>query len=105
MQAEQVELVAGEQAGRSRQFRKLVEIQQEPECAIAKMMLPRAEPSMHDGPGVNRRPPGHTGSSDMAAAPASGGIAIRPDSLATRQGRRTPPNCSATASPARKPSS
>ena len=60
------------------------------------------KPPVHHRSGVERRTHGHVSNSGV---PVPGRLAvstIRPDSFGTSQGRRTPPSCSATASPACK---
>src|ERR1700761_6740496 len=97
---EKVESTKGEQAQVAVEASQLAEIEKNVKAAVAQGMFARLPADMSYGAGIDRR------NRQAAAGNGLDGMtAIRPNSSATRQGRRTPPSCSATARPACNPSS
>ncbi|MDT4821721.1 hypothetical protein FQZ97_549070 [compost metagenome] len=102
MKAEQVEPVHREAAQPGVQLRQFVDVDQQVVDPVAQPMPLRPQPLVHDAPDVECRASVRIHDATVCA-PC--GRWMRPDSCATRQGRRTPPSASATARPACNPSS
>ena len=103
-EAHGIEAIVREQAQMARQSLDLVEIEQHPEHAVAQPMRPRPHAAVGHDAGVQCGVKPHATSSRALSGMARSS-AMRPDSLATRHGRRTPPSASATARPDCRPSS
>ncbi len=95
VKADEVETVMREQPQR----RHRVEVEQYLGQPVAQAMLPGLEALVNHRPGIERRC--HSTSSGICTEVT----VMRPLSFGTDQGRRTPPNCSATARPDCRPSS
>ena len=104
IETENIWPVMGEPSQLFGEFGKFIEIEQEPERAIAEAVHARLQAPMHDRSDIERRTRRHICSSAFASVVLAVRT-IRPDSFATCHGRRTLPSCSATASPACNPSS
>ena len=98
-QREQRSCIMAEQKGSTSAGLEYIKINQEPEAGITETMLPRHKAPVHDASdqesGVLHaasRKVSHNGSFEV--------MKMRPDSSGICHGRFTPPNASATASPA-----
>src|SRR5690606_15446566 len=103
MKGQKVEAIAREQTQPPIQGVDLSQVQQQPEHAVVQPMLARPKPPVGDNSAIKGRTIGHAVASSTLGADM--GRWMRPLSFSTAQGLRTPPNCSATASPDCRPSS
>jgi len=99
----QVPAIVRKQPQARSQIVDLVQVQGQHKDAIAQAVTPGPGAAMDDDPAVEPRP--HATTRAWGSASAGGVMKMRLEGWGVSQGRCTPPSCSATASPACRPSS
>ena len=105
VEAEEIEPVVGEKAKPPVERVQFIQVDEQPEQPVAESVRRRPEPAMEHRAEIESRGGAHAARSSAGDRGHDAAVTMRDDSFATRHGRRTPPSCSATASPACSPSS